>query len=307
MFTTSEIYLVVCVISLAAALIFLLQHFIRRKQLKTKQKNKDSHADHVQIPVGELHTILVIEDDTFLSEFICKNLTQEGYKCINVNSGNEALKLLNKHHVDILICDITTPSKGGVDFCKKIKHDINYNHLPFILLTGKTSPNIEIDALENGAYACIAKPFKWKQLSLTIKNLIQLHHSIWIKFSQHPFEDTESLYSAHKDRVFLKKIISAVEEHISDTDFSVEGLSKKVGLSRSALYKKIKTITGHVPSEFIRQVRLKHAARLLITREYNISEIGYMVGFSSPSYFSRCFYQQFQVTPTEFLKYNSKN
>ena len=307
MFTPSEIYLVICVIFLTGSLILLLQHLIRHKQKKNEQKKKDDHADQEPVPVGELHTILLIEDDTFLSEFIFKNLTQEGYKCINVNNGDEALKLLNNHHIDILICDISSPSKGGIDFCKKIKHDINYNHIPFILLTGKTSAEVEIDALENGAYACIAKPFKWKQLSLTIKNLIQLHHNIWMKFSQHPFEDTESLYSAHKDRVFLKKLISAVEEHISDSEFSVEELSKKVGLSRSALYKKIKTITGHVPSEFIRQVRLKHAAKLLITREYNISEIGYMVGFSSPSYFSRCFYQQFQVTPTEFVKYNSKN
>jgi signal transduction histidine kinase/ligand-binding sensor domain-containing protein/CheY-like chemotaxis protein/predicted DNA-binding transcriptional regulator AlpA len=245
-------------------------------------------------------TVLVVEDDLSLLNFLSQSLIIDGYNPIKATNGEEALKILDKQHVDLIISDVMMPVMDGLSLCKVIKNDINYSHLPIILLTAKTNSEAEIEGLESGADAYIAKPFKWKQLSLITRNLIDLQANLKQRFAQHPFESTEILASGTKDKKFLNKLILSIEERISDPLLSVEELSKELGLSRSSLYKKVKGMTGHVPNEFIRIIRLKNAAKLLTTQDYNISEVGYMVGFSSHSYFSKCFAQQFKLTPTEF-------
>ena len=169
-----------------------------------------------------------------------------------------------------------------------------------VLLTAKTNTDAEILGLESGADAYIPKPFKWKQLSLVIKNLLELQLKLKQRFAQSPFEGAEVLVGGNRDKKFLDRIIQIIEERIADPQLSIEDLGREVGLSRSSLYKKIKAKTGHVPNEFVRLIRLKTAAKLLVQQEYNISEIGYMVGFNSHSYFSKCFYNQFKLTPSEF-------
>lgn len=127
------------------------------------------------------------------------------------------------------------------------------------------------------------------------------------KFSQQPFADVNTLSTNTNDKKFIEKLIGIIEERIMDPQLSVEELSKEMAMSRSSLHKKLKAMSGHVPNEFIRLIRLKNAAKLLLSGEYNISEVGYMTGFNSPSYFSKCFMQQFNVTPSEFAeKHNSK-
>jgi len=229
-------------------------------------------------------------------------LIADGYHVISAGNGLEGLSMLDQHQIDFVISDVMMPIMNGIEFCKKIKNDINYSHLPVILLTARTNSEAEIEGLESGADAYIAKPFKWRQVSLIIRNLIDLQANLKQRFAQLPFEGIEVLPSGNKDKIFLNKLIQAIEERISDPLLSVEVLGKEVGLSRSSLYKKVKAMTWHVPNEFIRLIRLKTSARLLNTKEYNISEIGYMVGFSSHSYFSKCFYQQFKLTPTEFVE-----
>lgn len=245
-------------------------------------------------------TVLVVEDDESLLDFLCQSFNSEGYYAIKANNGAEGLHKLEQHQIDLIISDVMMPVMDGIAFCKQIKNDINYSHLPVVLLTAKTNSDAEIEGLESGADAYISKPFKWKQVSLITKNLMDLQIKFKQRFAQHPFESTEILPSGTRDKKFLNKLIEAIEERIADPLLSVEELSKAVNLSRSSLYKKVKAMTGHVPNEFIRLIRLKNAAKLLTTKEYNISEIGYMVGFSSHSYFSKCFYQQFKLTPKEF-------
>lgn len=270
-----------------------------------QEKEEVQHAlDRVEELESEQHDgkpiVLVVEDDQSLLNFLSQSLVSEGYHPIKANNGQEGLKLLEQHHVDLIISDVMMPVMDGISFCKEVKNDINYSHLPIILLTAKTNSDAEIEGLESGADAYIAKPFKWKQLSLIARNLIELQANLKQRFAQHPFESTEILASGTKDKKFLNKLIEAIELRISDPLLSVEELGKELGLSRSSLYKKVKGMTGHVPNEFIRIIRLKNAAKLLTTQDYNISEVGYMVGFSSHSYFSKCFYQQFKLTPTEF-------
>ncbi|TDG37269.1 response regulator [Pedobacter changchengzhani] len=258
----------------------------------------------VNLPIGESEegqqTVLVVEDDFALLKFISENYESAGYFVIKANNGLKALELLDKHQVDMVVSDVMMPVMDGIEMCKKIKNNIAYSHLPVILLTAKTDSDSVTEGLENGADAYISKPFKWKNLALITKNLMELRQNLKQRFSQSPFESFEILPAGTKDKDFMNKLIALIEDRIADPLLSVEELGRDIGLSRSSLYKKIKSMTGYVPNEFIRVIRLKNAARLLMTKEYNISEIGYMVGFSSHSYFSKCFHQQFKVTPSEF-------
>ena len=161
--------------------------------------------------------------------------------------------------------------------------------------------------MECGADVYLAKPFKWKQLSLTVKNLLELQANLKQRFTQSPTAGIEILTGGNKERKFLDRITEIIEARISDPQLSVEDLGREVGLSRSSLYKKIKAKTGQVPNEFVRLIRLKAAAKLLMQQEYSIAEVGYKVGFNSHSYFSKCFYTQFQLTPTEFADKYTKD
>jgi len=245
---------------------------------------------------------LVVEDDPSLLAFLSKSFIAEGYRVMKSKNGKEALKQLDNNQVDLVISDVMMPLMDGIELCKIIKNDINYSHLPVILLTAKTNTETEIEGLESGADAYISKPFKWKQLSLIVKNLLELQSNLKQRFAQSPMEGPEIFVSGKRDKEFLGKITKIIEERISDTQFSVEDLGREVGLSRSSLYKKIKAKTGHVPNEYVRLIRLKTAAKLLMEQEYTIAEIGYMVGFNSHSYFSKCFFAQFELTPTEFVE-----
>lgn len=252
-------------------------------------------------------TVLVVEDDPSLLDFLSRSFAAEGYYTIRAKDGQEALKQLDNHQVDLVISDVMMPVMDGIELCKIIKNNIAYSHLPVVLLTAKTNTDAEIQGLENGADAYIAKPFKWKQLSLIVKNLLELQSNLKLRFAQSPLEGTEILISGNRDKKFLNKITGIIEARISDPQLSVEDLGREVGLSRSSLYKKIKAQTGHVPNEFVRLIRLKAAAKLLVEQEYTISEIGYMTGFNSHSYFSKCFYTQFKLTPTEFAEKYKKD
>lgn len=248
------------------------------------------------------YTILVVEDDPGLLDFLSKYFVEEGYNALKSKNGKEALKQLDNNQVDLVISDVMMPVMDGMELCKIIKNNIDYSHLPVVLLTAKTNSDTEIEGLENGADAYIPKPFKWKQVSLIVKNLLELQSNLKQRFAQSPMDGPEIFVGGKRDKEFLEKITRIIEARISDTQFSVEDLGREVGLSRSSLYKKIKAKTGYVPNEFVRLIRLKTAARLLTEQEYSIAEIGYMVGFNSHSYFSKCFFTQFELTPTEFVE-----
>ncbi|MCX2575161.1 hybrid sensor histidine kinase/response regulator transcription factor [Pedobacter sandarakinus] len=268
-----------------------------------KEEIKIEESDTIEIADNEgQQSVLLVEDDPALLDFLYKSFLSDGYHVVKSKNGAEALKKLDKNHIDIVISDVMMPVMDGIELCKTIKNDINFSHLPVVLLTAKTNTEAEIAGLESGADAYIPKPFKWKQLSLLVKNLLELQSNLKLRFAQNPFETTDILIAGTRDKKFLENITQIIEERISDPQLSVEDLGKELGLSRSSLYKKLKSKTGYVPNEFVRLIRLKAAAKLLTQQEYNISEIGYMVGFSSHSYFSKCFFSQFKLTPSEFAE-----
>ncbi|OAQ40355.1 hypothetical protein A5893_05220 [Pedobacter psychrophilus] len=255
---------------------------------------------------NDKQTVMIVEDDESLIDFYNHSLHQDGYKVIMAGNGLEALKLLKENNIDLILSDVMMPEMDGIELCKNVKNSIDYSHIPLILLTARANSESEIEGIENGADAYITKPFKWKHVTAMIKNLMDSHARLKEKFTDQPFIKADSLTNNTKDKKFLEKITEIIENRIMDPQLSVEELSKEVAMSRSSLHKKLKSLSGHVPNEFIRLVRLKHAAMLLLTNDYNISEIGYMVGFNSHSYFSKCFYNQFKLTPSEFLEQDNK-
>lgn len=246
--------------------------------------------------------VLVVEDDLNMLDYISFSLKNEGYHIISAMNGKEAMELLDADNVELIISDVMMPEIDGIALCKIVKQNIKYSHIPFVLLTAKGNSDTEIDGIESGADVYIMKPFKWKQLMAVIKNLLELRRRLKEKFSAQPFADAGVLTTNTHDKAFVEKITKIIENRIDDYQLSVEELSRELSMSRSTLHKKLKAISGYVPNEFVRLIRLKHAAKMLISGEYNISEAGYKTGFNSPSYFSKCFIQQFGLTPSEFIE-----
>lgn len=250
----------------------------------------------------EKFQILVSEDDLSLNEFICTGLKSEGYRVFSSSNGDEALRCIEEQRIDLILSDIMMPVMDGMELVTHIKSDINFSHIPIILLTARSNSESEISAIEEGADAYIVKPFKWKHLAAVIKNLLDSRAMMHEKFSRQPFALAHSLTTNNRDQKFMEKVLEIIEKRITDPQLSVEQLSRELTMSRSSLHKKLKTLSGHVPNQFIRLIRLKKAASLILINEYTISEISHLVGFNSHSYFSRCFIQQFKLSPTEFLE-----
>lgn len=269
--------------------------------LENSQTAASKSAEPIEVKGAiEKQTILLVEDDASLREYISKSLCAEGYRCITAQNGLEALPCLEKEEVDLIISDLMMPEMNGIAFCQRAKTNIAYSHIPFVLLTAQSNLDAEIESLESGADFYITKPFTWRHLKVVIKNQLECRAKLKFKFSQQPFAETHTLTTNKRDETFLQKVVEIIEERIMDSQLSVEELSRELAMCRSSLHKKLKSLTGQVPNEFIRLVRLKKAAKLLVLNEHNVSEVGYMVGFRSHSYFSRCFVQQFQIAPSEF-------
>lgn len=271
---------------------------------KAAREEEDLLLEEVQD--SGLGTILIVEDDNSLLEFFEQNLIQEGYNTVLAKNGVEALSLLDDNEISLILSDVMMPELDGLEMCQRIKNSTEHGHIPVVLLTAKTNSESEILGIQNGADAYIAKPFKWKHVKAVIKNLLKSRAQLKEKFANHPFFKADALTSNAGDKKLLEKITTIIEDRIMDPKLSVEELSRELGMSRSSLHKKLKSVSGKVPNEFIRLVRLKHSAKLLLQNEYTISEIGYMSGFNSHSYFSKCFYKQFDITPSEFLEKNLK-
>lgn len=264
------------------------------------QRN-ESKQEEDELTEGKT-VILVVEDDIPLNEFISQSLVADGYRVLNATNGREGLSILEESQVDLIISDIMMPGMDGIEMCSQVKLNIDFSHIPLILLTARSNSESEIAGIESGADSYIVKPFKWKHLSAVVKNLLESRTALKEKFAQQPFTSGISLTTNNRDKKFIEKVEEIISNRITDPQLSVEELGRELGMSRSNLHKKLKSMSGYVPNEFIRLVRLKHAAKLILSDEYNISEVSYMVGFNSHSYFSKCFVNQFKMPPSEFLE-----
>ncbi len=193
---------------------------------------------------------------------------------------------------------------NGVELCRAVRSNCNYSHIPFILLTAKTDNYSKIEGLNCGADAYVEKPFSVNYLEARIHNLVEMRKLLREKFSQTPLEPINTIAPNPVDDQFLTQLTNIIEENFSNPELSVDFLANRMGISRSGLYAKIKTLANVTPNELIQLTRLKKAAKLLAENKYRINEICYMVGFNSSSYFSKCFQRQFGIKPGEFTPHS---
>jgi len=244
--------------------------------------------------------LLIIEDNKDLGTYFKDILSME-YRITVVDTAEEGFLLASSTPPELIICDVMLPGISGFDFCKKIKSNVNMKHIPLILLTAMSDQENEITGLKHGADDYITKPFDLEHLLLKIKNLIELKQQLLAKSPKDLVFDPPEIEDK-MDKVFIDRVIKSIEKNLSDPHFNVDRLIALTGQSHTHVYRKIHTLTDLSISEFIRNTRLKKAAQLLLTNEFQINEIAYKVGFTSPNYFSRCFTKLYEQTPTQFIK-----
>lgn len=245
--------------------------------------------------------ILLVEDEAETGRFIARELSGE-YNVILVPDGMEALKALKKHNITLIVSDVIMPVVNGYEFCRQVKSNIEFSHIPVILLTATIHLNAKIEGLESGADAYIEKPFSTDLLLAQIANLIRNRRLNLENFVNTPLAHFKTVAMNKTDEEFLRKLHIILIDNISETDLGVEKIADLMGMSVSTLYRKVKALTDLNTVEYIRFARLKKAAELLSEGNYRINEISYLVGFSSPSYFATSFQKQFGLSPTQFVK-----
>lgn len=244
-------------------------------------------------------SLLVVEDNTDFRNFII-NCLQEEYQVYSAENGKAALQVLTQHNIDIVISDVMMPVMDGLELCQKIKTDIRHSHIPVILLTARTAQEHVLDGLREGADDYLTKPFNLEILKLRIAKLMTWTKNNHEKFKQIEVSPSEITVSSI-DEQLIEKAIQAVEENMDNSEFSVEDLSAEVGMSRGHLYKKLISITGKSPLEFIRILRVKRGKQLLEQSQMSISQISYQVGLS-PKQFSKYYKEEYGHLPSELKK-----
>ena len=270
-----------------------LNNDIVADEKNTKDQDKSTQTNHKA-------TLLIAEDSTDMRRFLSDSL-RPFYHIIEAKNGREGMEKLKSHPVDIIVSDIMMPQMNGIEFTQVIKENIEYNHIPIILLTAKTDKESKVEGMKTGADAYVEKPFSLKLLQAQIDNLLKSRMNLRKKFSEMPFTPLNSVAGNKADKQFLDKMNKLIEKNISNPDFSVDNLAEELLISRSGLFAKMKSLTGMTPNELIQLIRLKKAAGLLSENELRINEICYTVGFNNPSYFSKCFQKQFGVLPKDFV------
>lgn len=258
-----------------------------------------SVIENQEIDINENRACVLIIDDNDDVRCYIKLLLSDKYAILEARNGAEGIKLATKYLPDVVICDVMMPVVNGFEFCAQIKSTMQTSHIPIILLTAHSQEELKIDGYNSGADSYLLKPFNSDLLISRVENMILNHKRL-----KHFFADETTISNepiTEMDKGFVSRFKSLLDEHISETELSVEELGRMMGLSRVQLYRKIKSLTSYSPNELVRIARLKKAASLLLTTDRTISEITYDVGFSSSSYMAKCFKDHFGVTPTEYV------
>ena len=244
-------------------------------------------------------SVLVIDDNADIRSYV-HTLLHTDYTVIEAADGSEGIRKAMKYVPDLIISDVMMPGIDGIECCRRLKSELQTCHIPVILLTACSLDEQRIQGYDGGADSYISKPFSSQLLMARVRNLIDSHRRLKQFFGDGQTLAKEDVCDMDKD--FVERFKSLIEEKMGDSGLNVEDLGKEMGLSRVQLYRKIKSLTNYSPNELLRIARLKKAASLLASSDMTVAEIGYEVGFSSPSYFTKCYKEQFGESPTDFLK-----
>lgn len=251
------------------------------------------------------YKILIIDDEEEIRNFLKEEL-EETYRIISCSNGKDALQIIHSQQPNLIISDVMMPEMDGFTLLKKIKSNVNLNHIPVIMLTAKIEQEDKISGLEKGADVYLTKPFNIDELYVHINNLLESRKVLKGKYSgaQDQEDKIKAIEFKSSDEILMAKVMKFINENISNSEMNVEMLAKSVGLSRVQLHRKLKEITGLPTGEFIRNLRLKQATILLKDKKINITQIGYAVGFTNQTHFSTTFKKIYGVSPTEYVEQN---
>lgn len=244
-------------------------------------------------------SVLIIDDNADIRSYVY-SLLHTDYTVIEAVDGSDGIRKAMKYVPDLIISDVMMPGIDGIECCRRLKSELQTCHIPVILLTACSLDEQRIQGYDGGADSYISKPFSSQLLLARVRNLIDSHRRL-----KQFFGDGQTLVKedvCDMDKNFVEKFKSLLDAKLGDSNLNVEDLGKDMGLSRVQLYRKIKSLTNYSPNELLRIARLKKAASLLASSDMTVAEIGYEVGFSSPSYFTKCYKEQFGESPTDFLK-----
>ncbi|WP_396600584.1 two-component regulator propeller domain-containing protein [Algibacter sp. R77976] len=268
------------------------------KQLN-KPKDFIEEVFEVDIKEEDKQTILIVEDHKPLRKFI-KSLLKGQYNVIEAENGKVALKKVKKEAPDLIVSDVIMPEMAGTELCSAIKSNLKTSHIPFILLTSRSSLIYKLDGLEHGADDYISKPFNVKEFKLRIANLLQTREKLKEKFISNEGLKPEDVLVSSFDEKLYKKALKIVNNNIRNEDFDIPYFCSELGVSRTMLFTKIKAWSNFTPNEFILHFRMKLAAQLLEQGKINISQVSYQVGYRDPKYFSKSFQKKFGITPSKY-------
>ena len=249
----------------------------------------------------EKPTVLIVEDNEDMRQFI-RYILSDNYNLIEAENGEEGFEVAKKHLPDVVISDVMMPKTDGFDLCQLLKTNVATNHIPVILLTAYALDEQKQVGFESGADAYISKPFNVKLLKTRVRKLIENRKKIRESFSNFLLNETKQETLGKIEQQFITDFTQYVENSIANPELNIDEIADALGLSRSNLYRKIKSLTDYSPNELIRTIRVKYAKQLLNSKAKSISEVAYEVGFSSPSYFAKCFKDFYNESPTEYLE-----
>ena len=252
----------------------------------------------------DAYTILVVEDNVELL-MLMKQLLSRKYKVETARHGREAVEVIEKTELDLIISDVMMPVMDGYELVKYVKNSVGYRHLPIIMLTAKTQETDKMYALTVGADEYMTKPFKMKELLLRIDNMIANRQRITREFKQQSIEEVKvkNVTMPSPDNEFLEKAMTCVHNHLDDSDYDRDSFASDMGMSASSLYNKLRAVTGMNATSFIRDIRMKEACRLAkSTPGIRVSDLAYSVGYKDPKYFSTIFKKEFGMQPSEYIE-----
>lgn len=247
---------------------------------------------------------MIVEDNKEFRTFLKEQL-EEFYQVLEAGDGEEGEQCAIDKNPDLIISDIMMPKVDGIELCRRVKTNVQTSHIPVILLTARTADDIKINSYEVGADSYMSKPFNFDMLMVRIEKLIEQQEKRKQEFSKNIEVNPSLITITSVDEELIQRALEYIEKNMDNTEYAVEELSRDLGMTRMNLYRKLQSITGNTPSDFIKSIRLKRAAQLLQGSRLTMAEVADRVGFSSASYFTKCFKEMFGVTPTQYAEMHS--
>lgn len=277
------------------------KEWVKTEVARLSLQTSPSPIGKKDLQITDSPKILLVEDNSELLQLL-ESVMENHFQVVTATNGIEALQVLSQESADFIISDVMMPEMDGVELCARVKAAVQTSHIPFILLTAKSSYEHQLHGYEAGADDYIPKPFNLELMVLKVKNLLETRQKFQHQFKSTPELSISRTLGSPSDDKFIQSAMQAVEINLDSESFGIPDLVKELGISRTLLFEKFKALLGQTPNEFIQTIRLKYAARLIKESDLKINEVAFKVGFSDPKYFSKIFHKQFGISPSQFKK-----